>query len=204
MSQEAVIKSTHEHAVKSLIHYLSRGKLIAENDIGLELLPEGMKETPKRFLSAFRDELLAGYAFEEADIEEMLTQFEPEGYDELIIAKGVEFYSCCEHHLLPFHGIAHIAYIPDEKIAGISKLARVLDVYARRFQNQERIARQTTEALMTHLKPKAAACILNAKHFCMCSRGVNKQRSEMITSCMQGKFREEPETRAELLRLIGV
>ena len=111
-------------------------------------------------------------------------------------------YSMCEHHMLPFYGKAHVAYIPDKKVIGISKLARLLEIYARRLQIQERIGEQVTEALMQYLKPKGAACIIEARHLCMCSRGVGKQNSIMVTSSMKGVFYDDPSAKQELMTLI--
>lgn len=117
------------------------------------------------------------------------------------IANGIVVHNC-EHHMVPFHGKAHIAYIPGEKVIGISKLARLLDIFAKRLQIQERIGQQVTSALMEHLQPKGAACILIAKHLCISSRGVQKQHSEMVTSSLTGCFLEEPSARSELMQLI--
>ena len=135
--------------------------------------------------------------------EDLITIFNnPEDYDQIILLRRIEFVSFCEHHMLPFIGRGHVAYIPSNKVLGISKLARLLDMYSKRLQMQERIGQQVTNALEKHLKPKGSACILVAKHQCMSCRGVNKQHSEMITSSLTGLFRQ-PQVKLELLSLIG-
>jgi len=161
---------------------------------------EGLQETPKRFIKAL-SKWTEGYSIEPKDI---ITVFENEsnGINQIVGLSGIEFYSMCEHHLAPFFGKAHIYYIPDKKIVGISKLSRVLDIYARRFQNQERIAKQVADALVEALHPKAVAVILEAEHLCMKSRGVGKQCAIMRTSELRGLFLEEEATRAELFNLI--
>lgn len=159
---------------------------------------EGLVDTPSRIVRSW-GEIFAGYNQSPADY---LTTFDSDGYDQIIISKHIEFFSMCEHHMLPFSGKAHIAYIPDKKIIGISKLARVLEVYSRRLQIQERIGDQVTSALMTYLEPKGAACILEASHMCMQMRGVNKQQSVMTTSSMKGAFMDDARARSELMDLI--
>lgn len=161
---------------------------------------EGLENTPKRFAKALAY-WTQGYGQCGLDC---LTVFENEsqGIDQIVGLSGIEFYSMCEHHLAPFFGKAHIYYIPDKKIVGISKLARILDIYSRRFQNQERIAKQVADDLEKHLQPKGVAVIIEAEHLCMKSRGVGKQCSVMRTSELRGAFREEKETREELFNLI--
>ena len=160
---------------------------------------EGVANTPKRVVESW-EEIFAGYEMNPNDI--LDARFNSEGYDGIVLLKDIEFHSTCEHHLLPFTGKAHIAYIPIEQIVGISKLARLLEVYARRMQNQERITKQTAEALMDLLKPLGAAVIVEAKHMCMSCRGVQKSEAVMVTSSMKGVFFDKPEARAELLQLI--
>lgn len=166
--------------------------------IGEDPSREGLRETPKRVLQSY-DTLFAGY---HQDPKDVIKVFQDGACDEMVLLKDIEFVSCCEHHMLPFIGKAHIAYIPDGRVIGVSKLARILDIYARRLQIQERISQQVTQCLMDHLKPKGAACILEAKHLCMTCRGVQKQDSIMTTSSLQGVFLTKPETRAELLAMI--
>jgi GTP cyclohydrolase IA len=159
---------------------------------------EGLKETPERVIKSFQ-ELFSGY---NANVQDLFKTFEDVKCNEMVILRGVEFISFCEHHILPFVGVAHIAYIPNGKVIGISKLARLLEVYTRRLQIQERICEQVTTAMDRELKPKGSACVLEAKHLCMCARGVNKQNSEMITSSLTGVFFTEFQVRTELLNLI--
>jgi len=159
---------------------------------------EGLLDTPLRVMKSWQ-EIYSGYS---VDIESLFTVFKEDTSDEMIILKNIEMYSMCEHHMMPFYGKAHIAYLPDKKVIGISKLARVLEAYARRLQIQERIAQQVTSALAKHLSPLGAACVIEAKHHCMMCRGVNKQNSEMVTSSLIGVFREDSSARAELFQLL--
>lgn len=159
---------------------------------------EGLIETPKRVVKSW-GELFSGYGQKPEDI---MKTFMEGACDELVLLKDVEMYSVCEHHLLPFFGKCHVAYIPDKKVIGISKLARLVNMYSRRTQIQERIGEQVTTALMKYLKPKAAACIIEAQHLCMLMRGVQKQNSVMITSSLKGVFLTDNKAREELMRLI--
>lgn len=159
---------------------------------------EGLRDTPKRVAKAYA-EMCDGY---DKDPAELMRVFEDGACQDMVILKDIEFTSLCEHHMLPFIGVAHIAYIPNGRVLGVSKLSRLLDMYAHRLQIQERIGQQVTEALMTHLEPLGAACIIEAKHQCMLCRGVRKQQSSMITSSLVGAFKDEPATRAELFSLI--
>lgn len=159
---------------------------------------EGLLETPKRVIKSY-SKLFGGYSQRPEDI---LKTFEEGACDEMVLLKNIEFASCCEHHMLPFTGRAHIAYVPNGKIIGISKLARLLEIFARRLQIQERIGQQVTEAMDRLLLPHGSACILEAQHSCMTSRGVEKQNSIMCTSSLTGIFKTQPETRQELLQLI--
>ena len=166
--------------------------------IGEDPNREGLMNTPKRVVKMWK-EIYAGYGQDPAKI---LTLFDAEGYDQIILLKDIELYSMCEHHNLPFIGKAHIAYIPNDKIVGISKLARLLDIYAKRMQIQERIGDQVTTALMEHLKPLGAACIIEAQHLCMNMRGVAKQNSIMVTSSIKGCFLNDASVKQELMELI--
>ncbi len=159
---------------------------------------EGLRDTPRRVVGLF-GKLFGGYQQKPEDI---LTVFSDELYDEMIVVKNIEFYSHCEHHMQPFFGRAHVAYIPREKIVGLSKLPRVVEIFARRLQNQERLTTQIAESLEELLQPKGVAVVLEAKHFCMMARGVEKQLSEVTTSALKGLFKERPATRDEFLRLI--
>ncbi len=169
--------------------------------IGEDPQREGLKDSPERVVKSW-EKLYGGY---NQDVDKILTTFKEDDvvpYDQIILLKGIEFYSTCEHHLLPFSGKAHVAYIPNDKVVGISKLARLLEIYARRLQIQERIGNQVTKAIMERLGAKGAACIIEARHFCMTGRGVEKQNSIMVTSSLKGCFLEQATTRQELLTLI--
>lgn len=163
-------------------------------------LRPGLLETPTRAANAWLD-WTAGYDVEPGSL---LKTFEDgaEGCgDELVIVKGIEFYSHCEHHLAPFFGQAVVAYIPDKKVVGLSKLARVVDAYAKRLQVQERMTNQIADCIHDTLKPLGVGVLVEATHFCMCSRGVGKQHSTTITSALRGALRDKPEARAEFLAL---
>ena len=160
---------------------------------------EGLQRTPERVIKSF-DEIYAGYGM---DAEEVLSStFNGEGYDGIVLLRDIEFHSTCEHHLQPFKGRAHVAYIPTDRIVGISKLARIVELHARRLQNQERITKGVADDLETHLKPLGAAVIIEAAHGCMQCRGVSKQNAVMTTSAMRGVFFEVNEARTELMQLI--
>ena len=162
-------------------------------------LREGLKNTPKRVVESW-DEIYSGYDKNPKEI--LNATFNGEGYDGIVLLKDIEFYSTCEHHLLAFTGKAHVAYIPTDKIVGISKLARLVEVYAKRLQNQEIITTQVADALIDHLKPLGAAVIIEASHSCMGCRGVKKNHAIMTTSAMRGVFFDKAEARAELMQLI--
>ncbi|MCK9606521.1 MAG: GTP cyclohydrolase I FolE [Methylomonas sp.] len=168
--------------------------------IGEDVNREGLRDTPKRAAKAFRflnngyeknlDEVLNGAIFQ-ADTEDM------------VIVKDIELYSLCEHHLLPFIGKCHIGYLPQGKVLGLSKLARIVDMYGRRLQIQEQLTRQIASAVQTVINARGVAVVIEAKHLCMMMRGVEKQNSVMTTSVMTGIFREEISTRSEFLNLIN-
>ncbi|RLF30321.1 MAG: GTP cyclohydrolase I FolE [Thermoplasmata archaeon] len=166
--------------------------------IGEDVQREGLLETPERVVRSWY-KLYGGYRQDPKDI---LKTFEDDSSDEMVVLKDIEFYSTCEHHILPFFGKAHIAYIPDGKVVGISKLARLLECFARRLQIQERICRQVTSILMKELRPLGAACLLEAQHFCMTSRGVEKQNSIMVTSSLEGVFKSEKGVKEEFLTIV--
>lgn len=167
--------------------------------IGEDVEREGLVDTPKRVVKSW-NKLFEGYSI---DPKSLITSFSDGRCDEMVLLRDIEFYSTCEHHMIPFMGKAHIAYLPGEKVLGVSKLARLLDVFARRMQIQERIGQQVTEFLMEECGANGAACILEAQHLCMTSRGVQKQNSVMVTSSLKGAFLDEPATRAELMSMIG-
>jgi len=156
---------------------------------------EGLLETPKRYIKFMR-EFLEPKEFN-------FTTFDGEGTDEMIVQTNIPFYSLCEHHIAPFFGTADVAYIPNGKIVGLSKLARTVDLYANRLQNQERITTQIAERLMNELNPKGVAVHMKAQHLCMCMRGVKKHDTWTSTSKMVGAFKDDDKARAEFLSLIG-
>jgi GTP cyclohydrolase I len=160
---------------------------------------EGLVRTPHRVRQSY-EFLTRGY---KQKLEDILNNaiYEAPG-DEMVVVKDIEIYSLCEHHLLPFFGRCHIGYIPDGKVIGVSKVARIADMYARRLQIQERLTNEIAAALMQAISPKGVAVVVDARHLCMMMRGVEKQNSEMRTSAMLGGFRHKPETRAEFLSLI--
>ena len=163
---------------------------------------EGLVETPKRVLKAY-NEFFSGY---EMDPEEILekTFEEVEGYDEMVIVKDIRVESHCEHHMVPIIGKAHIGYIPDKRVVGISKLARLVDVYAKRLQTQETMTAQIGQSIEKVLKPRGVAVIVDAAHQCMTTRGVHKMNSSTVTSCMKGIFRDKETTRSEFLNLVAL
>lgn len=180
---------------------MNRKELIAEllKTVDPDVNREGLRDTPRRVDEAMTD-LFSGYGKNPADL---MTVFDGEDYDEMILVKDIELYSTCEHHMLPFFGKAHIAYIPSDKIIGLSKMPRLVEIFSRRLQNQERLTTQIAEALQKMLKPKGVAVVIEAKHFCMMARGVEKQHSSVTTSKLRGLFKKDASTRAEFLRLIG-
>lgn len=167
--------------------------------IGEDVNREGLRDTPDRAAKAFAY-LTKGY---KDNIDEIVNGaiFESDN-DEMIIVKDIELYSLCEHHLLPFFGKCHIGYLPNKKIIGLSKIARIVDVFARRLQVQENLTKQIAEAIRQYTDGKGVGVVIEAKHLCMMMRGVEKQNSSMITSCMLGSFRRENATRSEFLSLI--
>ncbi len=163
---------------------------------------EGLKDTPQRVLRSYAEHF-SGYT---QDAREFLakTFTDVEGYDELVLVSDIEVFSHCEHHLVPFVGKAHLAYIPNGRVVGLSKLARVVDVFAKRLQVQEKLTAQIAGAIQEHLNPHGVAVILQCQHFCMCYRGVRKPGSWTTTSKLHGVFLTDPAARMELLTLIGM
>lgn len=168
--------------------------------LGEDLSREGLQDTPKRYAKAM-EFLTSGYQKDPRQIVGKALFNEPSS--EIVIVRDIELFSLCEHHLLPFYGRAHVAYIPDGKIIGLSKIPRIVDMFARRLQVQERLTTQISETLQEILKPLGVAVIIEAFHLCMMMRGVEKQSSTTITSSMLGAFRENPMTRQELLHLLN-
>jgi GTP cyclohydrolase I len=168
-------------------------------EIGEDVTREGLVDTPKRAAAAFRF-LNNGY---NRSLENVLNNaiFEADTED-MVIVKDIELYSLCEHHLLPFIGKCHVAYLPKGKVLGLSKVARIVDMYGRRLQIQERLTKQIADAIQTAVQPRGVAVVIEAKHLCMMMRGVEKQNSVMTTSSMLGLFRQEISTRSEFLNLV--
>jgi GTP cyclohydrolase I len=162
--------------------------------IGEDVDREGLKETPKRYAKFLREFL------EEKEFN--FTTFDSEGMDQMIVQRDIHFFSLCEHHLAPFFGTATIAYIPSKKIVGLSKLARVVDHYANRLQNQERITQQIADRIEEELEPLGVAVSLTAEHLCMSMRGVKKPGAKTTTQCLKGRFMTDQQTRSEFMRLI--
>ena len=177
-------------AIETIVRYIEQ--------CGSELR-EGLEYTPERVIQSY-EEIFSGYSDDASEI--LDSTFNAEGYDGIVLLKDMEFHSTCEHHLQPFSGKGHIAYIPVDKIVGISKLARLLDMHSKRLQNQERITQSVADDIIENLSPLGCAVILEAQHGCMKCRGVRKQNSIMTTSSMRGVFFDKPEARTEVLQLI--
>jgi GTP cyclohydrolase I len=168
--------------------------------IGEDPERDGLKRTPERFEKALRF-LTSGY---QQDPDKLLNgAMFSVCYDQMVLVKDIEVYSLCEHHLLPFFGKCHVAYIPDKKVVGLSKIPRLVNMFARRLQIQERLTNQIAEAIQQKISPIGVGVVLEARHLCMVMRGVEKQQSQTVTSAMLGSFRENLETREEFLSLIG-
>lgn len=185
-SEEQVLK-----AVKTLIEWA-----------GDDPTREGLVETPQRVLKAY-NEFFSGYGMDPEEILEKTFE-EVEGYDEMVIVKDIRVESHCEHHMVPIIGKAHIGYIPDKRVVGISKLARLVDVYAKRLQTQETMTAQIGQSIEKVLKPRGVAVVVDAAHQCMTTRGVHKMNSSTVTSCMKGIFRDKETTRSEFLNLVAL
>lgn len=168
-------------------------------EVGEDPSRDGLIDTPERVAGSLRD-LTAGYGRDAADaIGDAL--FEQE-YDEMVLVKDIQFYSLCEHHLLPFFGVCHVAYVPRGRVVGLSKIPRVVEVYAHRLQLQERLTREIAEAFQSVLDPLGVAVVMEARHLCMEMRGVQKPGTDTVTSTMLGAFKDDPRTRSEFLELI--
>jgi len=176
-------------------------KLIEQllKELGEDAQREGLERTPERVEKALRY-LTSGY---DKDVHDVLNDaLFVEQYDEMVVVKDIDFFSLCEHHLLPFFGKCYVAYMPNRKIVGLSKIPRLVEVFSRRLQVQERLTTQIANTLQDILQPNGVAVVMEAIHLCMLMRGVEKQNSKAITSAMLGAFRENPETRAEFMDLI--
>lgn len=176
------------HAVKALLQ-----------SIGEDITREGLIDTPKRVAKMY-DEIFEGYKQDPAVI--LKTTFGAGPYDEMVISKEIEFFSMCEHHALPFFGQVHIGYLPDKRVVGLSKLARLVDCFAHRLQIQELLTVSIGKAIEEHLKPLGVGVVISASHLCQEMRGIKKRNSRMVTSYLGGVFREDPLTRNEFMNLI--
>ncbi|NUS39529.1 MAG: GTP cyclohydrolase I FolE [Lysobacter sp.] len=188
---DGVTREAAEDAIRTLLRWA-----------GEDPAREGLLDTPKRVAKAYRD-WFSGYALDPDDY--LARTFEEvEGYDELIVLRDIEFESHCEHHMAPIIGKAHVGYLPNGKVVGISKLARVVDAYARRFQVQEKMTAQIADCIQRALQPRGVGVVIEAAHECMTTRGVHKRGVSMVTSRMLGTFRDDARTRAEFLQFIDV
>ncbi len=169
-------------------------------EIGEDPEREGLRKTPERMARMF-EEIFSGYS---QNLDEILNGaiFDAD-YDEMVIVKNIDFYSMCEHHMLPFFGVAHVAYIPDKKVIGLSKIPRIVDMFARRLQIQEKMTVEIAETINKAINPLGVAVVIEAVHLCSVMRGVRKPRSKMITSAMLGVFKKDVRTREEFLHNIG-
>src|SRR4030042_1907764 len=165
---------------------------------GEDIEREGLKKTPARVAKMYA-ELLAGM---NEDPKQHLSSVFTEGYDEIVLLRDIPFYSICEHHLMPFIGSAHVAYLPAGAVLGVSKLARIVDCFARRLQVQERLTDQIADFIMNSLKPRGVAVVLEASHSCMTIRGIKKPGSVMVTSSLSGIFKRDPKSRSEIMSLM--
>ena len=169
--------------------------------VGEDPRREGLIDTPKRVVDAYLD-WFSGYKDDPVTFLQRTFQ-EVEGYDEMIVLRDISFESHCEHHIAPIIGVAHVGYLPNNKVVGISKLARVVETFARRFQVQEKMTAQIANCIQDVLKPKGVGVVIDATHQCMTTRGIHKSGVSMVTSRMLGTFRKDARTRAEFLRMIG-
>ncbi len=167
--------------------------------IGEDEAREGLRDTPRRIAEMY-EEIFEGTRQDPLDA--LQVTFDAEGHQEMVILRDIPFYSVCEHHFLPFHGVAHVGYIPKARLTGVSKIARVVEILARRPQMQERLTSQVADTLMTGLHPTGVGVVIEAEHLCMTMRGVKKPGSRLVTSANRGLFRSNPSTRAEFMSLI--
>ena len=184
-----VSKTAAEDAVRTLLRWA-----------GEDPDREGLLETPRRVVSAYRD-WFSGYGIDPRDYLRRTFQ-ETAGYDEMVVLRDIEFESHCEHHMAPIIGRAHVGYLPTDRVVGISKLARVVDVYARRFQVQEKMTAEIARCIDEELRPRGVGVVIEAVHECMTTRGVHKTGVSMVTSSLLGEFRDDARTRAEFLRFL--
>lgn len=191
MADDTPSRDEAEAAVRTLLRWA-----------GEDPAREGLLDTPRRVVEAYRD-WFSGYAEDPAEYLERTFE-EVAGYDEMIVLRDIEFASHCEHHMAPIIGRAHVGYLPTDRVVGISKLARVVEAYARRFQVQEKLTAQIATCIEHVLRPRGVAVVIDAAHQCMTTRGVHKTGVSMVTSQMLGSFREDARTRAEFLQFVGL
>jgi GTP cyclohydrolase I len=187
-SEDEVYDAKKETLVRSMLE-----------EIGEDPMREGLRRTPLRVAKAM-DFLTSGYQLSAEEI--IKKAVFAEDVKEMVVVRDIEFYSMCEHHMLPFFGHAHVGYLPNGKVVGLSKVARVVDVFARRLQVQERLTNQVADAMMEHLGAHGVAVVMEASHTCMMMRGVQKQRSTTVSSAMRGAFENDPRTRSEFMSFI--
>ena len=195
-SDPIVVFNSVVPVMRSFVDHLRR---LMPEDIKKEM-GQHIEDTPSRLARMYVFQLLSGY---QTTPREVLGTVFDDGYDEVVLVRDIEFYSLCAHHLLPFYGKAHVAYLPKGKVVGLSKLARLVECFARRLQIQEQMTAQIAQSVMEVLEPRAAACVIQAEHLCMGCRGVEKPGAITVTSTLLGEFREEPAARAELFSLIN-
>jgi GTP cyclohydrolase I len=198
---ELELQSLHAHRVQPLQHAQEEMERLVGRQLtllGEDASRDGLLRTPQRVSAALRF-LTGGYAHSVAEV--VGEGVFEDGYQNMVLVRDIELYSLCEHHMLPFFGKAHVAYIPDGRIIGLSKIPRIVDVFARRLQVQERLTDQVADALMDVLRPRGVGVVIEAQHFCMMMRGVEKQNSSTVTSALRGEFRDCDMTRQEFLRL---
>jgi len=177
---------------------IMQGVRLMLEGIGEDPNRSGLKETPDRVARMF-EEIFGGMNVDPIETVKML---DSDRHDEIVLVRNIPFYSMCEHHLLPFIGVAHVAYLPGKGLMGISKLARIVDIHSRRLQIQERLTTDVAETIMTAVQPRGALAVIEAEHLCMTMRGVKKPGARTVTSVVRGIFRENPATRAEAMSLI--
>ena len=180
--------SVAESAIKDILNY-----------IGEDPNREGLLDTPRRVVKSYA-ELFSGYKLDSDKI--LGTTFDSAGYNQIVILKEIEMYSTCEHHMIPFVGTVSVGYIPSKRVVGLSKIARLVEVFSRRLQIQEKMTEQIADTMMRVLEPQGVIVVVKAKHFCMCARGVNKQNSWMVTSAIRGRMQDQA-VRSEFFSLLG-
>ena len=191
--EKRILKENFPNEIESIKHMMHL--------IGDDPNREGLLDTPMRVINSWF-ELYAGYKQNPQDILGVVFEEKMEAHDEIVMCKNITFSSMCEHHMLPFHGVVHIGYLPNKKVVGLSKLARLVECFSKRLQIQEHLTDQIVDSIMQYLEPQGAGVIVSAKHLCMSHRGVKNATSEMVTSAMRGKFKDQPQTRQEFLTLI--